>query len=214
MLTLIICKQIQEEAQSFISSEHSKPVVTIAILKCAAQSIIQVIGPHEEFLVSPVHNSYHVQVIAMENYLDHQAPVHQGPPPQDPNTCTGARTKGPPPSPAGADYAPCGFTGDWCRFIPVLISKSHHLLVHQFWKVPNIDQYRVLILNVICEDEPTTIIDFNVQGTWDTNEEELEFDNDQAYFEHIRLILPTHPRIHDIECNFSLSSSFSYCQQR
>ena len=127
-IRLLLCDK--EEAQSFISSEHSKPVVTIAILKCAAQSIFQVIGPHEEFLTSPVHNSYHIQVIAMENYLDHQAPVHQGPPPQDPNTCTGARTKGPPPSPAGADYAPCGFMGDWCRFIPVLISKSHHLLVH------------------------------------------------------------------------------------
>ena len=50
----------------------------------------------------------------------------------------------------------------------------------------------MLILNVICEDGPTTIIDFNIQGTWDTNEEELKFDNDQAYFEHMM-------GIHDIE---------------
>ena len=113
-------------------------------------------------------------------------------------SCTGARTKGPPTSP-GPDFAPHGFTGDWRGFIPVLISKSHHLLVHQFWKVPNIDQYQALILNIIREDEPTTIIDYNIQGTWDTNEEELEFENDQASFERIRLILPTDPRIHDIE---------------
>ena len=191
-------KKIQEEAQSFISSKNSKPIATLAILKCAAQAIIQAIGPHEKFLSSLEHNYYHIQVIAMENYLDHQAPVYQGPPLQDPDTCTGARTKGPPPSP-GPDYAPHGFMGDWHGFIPALISKSHHLLVHWFQKVPNIDQYQALILNIIHEDEPTTIIDYNIQGTWDTKEEELEFENDQASFECIRLILPTDPCIHDIE---------------
>ena len=64
--------------------------------------------------------------------------------------------------------------GDWQGFIPALISKSHHLLVHQFQNIPNIDQYQAL--NIIHEDKPTTRIDYNVQGTWDTNQEELEFE--------------------------------------
>ena len=41
-----------------------------------------------EFLLSTEHISYCVQVIAMENYLDHRAPVYQEQPPQDPNTGT------------------------------------------------------------------------------------------------------------------------------
>ena len=132
-------KWIQEEAQVFILSENSKPIATLAILKHAARDIIQAIDPHKEIVWSSGPLSYHIQVIAMENYLDHQAPVYQGPPPQDPDTALGARTKGSPPSP-GPDYAPCGFTGDWSRFIPALISKSHCLLVHQFLNVPDIDQ--------------------------------------------------------------------------
>ena len=69
-------KQTQEEAQSFFSSKNSKPIVTLAILKCAARDTIQAIGPHEEIVWSSgFHQSYHIQVIAMENYLDHQAPA-------------------------------------------------------------------------------------------------------------------------------------------
>ena len=90
----------------------------------------------------------------------------------------------------------------WQGFIPVLISKSHCLLVHQFWNVPDIDQYRALILNIICEDEPSTRIDYEVQGTWDTNQEELDSEDDQRFFECIRLILPRDPCIHDIEASW------------
>ena len=116
----------------------------------------------------------------MENYLDHQGPVYQGQPPQDPDTGAWARHKGPPQSP-GKNYAPRGFMGDWQGFILVLISKSHHLLVHQFWNVPNIDQYQALILNIIHEDEPTTRIDHNVQGTWDTGQEQLESEDNKHH---------------------------------
>ena len=54
-------------------------------------------------------------------------------------------------------------------------------------------------MNVICEDEPTTRIDYKVQGTWDSDQEQLESEDDQGSFEHIRLILPMDPHIHDIE---------------
>ena len=67
----------------------------------------------------------------MENYLDHQAPVYQEHPPQDPSTGAHAQHTGPPLMP-GPDYAPRGFMGGWQGFIPVQISKSHHLLVHWF----------------------------------------------------------------------------------
>ena len=134
-------KQIQEqEAESFISSKIFKPIVTPAILKCAARDIIQALILMRRLSGVVDHLSYHVQVIAMENYLDHQAPVYQEQPPQDPSTGACTKHTGPPLTP-GPDYAPCGFTGDWQGFIPALISKSHHLLVHQFWNIPNIDQY-------------------------------------------------------------------------
>ena len=172
-------KQIQEEAERFISSEISKPTVTPAILEHTGRDIIQAIDPHEEFLLSSEQISYHVQVIAMENYLNHQVPVYQEQPPQDPSTGARTRHKGPLQTP-GPDYAPLGFMGDWQGFIPALISKSHHLLVHQFWNVPDIDQYQALILNVIHEDKPTTRIAYKVQGTWDTNQEELDFKDNQG----------------------------------
>ena len=97
-------KQVQEEAESFISNKISKPIVTPAILKCAARDIIQAIDPHEEFLLSSEHISYCVQVIAVENYLDHPAPVYQEQPPQDSSAVACARHKGPPQTP-GPDYA-------------------------------------------------------------------------------------------------------------
>ena len=89
-------KHIQEEAESFMSSEISKPIVTPAFLKCAARDIIQAIDPHEELLSSSEHISYCVQVIAMENYLDHPAPVYQEQPPQDSSTGAHARHIGTP----------------------------------------------------------------------------------------------------------------------
>ena len=195
-------KHLQEEAESFVTSKISKPIVTPAILKCAARDIIQAIDPHEEFLSSSEHISYHVQVIAMENYLDHPAPVYQEQPPQDSSTGASARHKGPPQIP-GPDYLSCGFTGDWQGFIPAvpLISKSHHLLVHWFWNIPDIDQYQALILNVIHEDEHTTRVDYKVQGNWDTNQEEHDVEDVQRSFECIRLILPRDPHIHNTEAS-------------
>ena len=92
-------KWIQEEAECFMSSKISKPVFTPAILKCAARDIIQAIDPHKEFLSSSEHISYHVQVIAMETYLDHLAPLYQEQPPQDSSTGACARHKGQPQTP-------------------------------------------------------------------------------------------------------------------
>ena len=66
-------KQLQEEAQGFVLSENSKPIVTLAILKCVARDIIQAIDPHEDIVWSSGgHLSYCIQVVAMENYLDHK----------------------------------------------------------------------------------------------------------------------------------------------
>ena len=96
----------------------------------------------------------HVQVIAMENYLDHAAPVYQEEPPQDPSTGACARHKGP------------ATSNTWPRLCTTWI-QGRLARIH-----PNTNLHK--------PPSSGTLVDYKVQGTWDTNQEELDFKDDQA----------------------------------